>query len=95
MCGINGILQFSSGNTNLKDAVSAMNERLAHRGPDDSGIWIEEQSNRLALGQTRLSILDLSSAGHQPMHSNNTKHTIVYNGEIFNYRLFFYFNRVN
>ena len=86
MCGINGIFQLKSGNTHLKDAVTAMNVQLAHRGPDDNGIWIDD-TNGLALGQTRLSILDLSSAGHQPMHDFEAKNTIVFNGEIFNFQL--------
>lgn len=86
MCGINGIFQLSSGDVHLKDGVSAMNSKLAHRGPDDSGIWIEE-INRLALGQTRLSILDLSIAGHQPMHDSEARNTIVFNGEVFNFQL--------
>jgi asparagine synthase (glutamine-hydrolysing) len=42
MCGINGIFQLSSGGTHLKDAVSAMNAQLAHRGPDDNGVWIDD-----------------------------------------------------
>nr|WP_321231931.1 asparagine synthase (glutamine-hydrolyzing) [uncultured Psychroserpens sp.] len=86
MCGINGIFQLSSGNIHLKDAVSAMNVELAHRGPDDKGVWVDD-SNNLGLGQTRLSILDLSNAGHQPMHDASVKNTIVYNGEVFNYQL--------
>ncbi|WCO01131.1 asparagine synthase (glutamine-hydrolyzing) [Psychroserpens ponticola] len=86
MCGINGIFQLSSGSAHLKDAVSSMNAELAHRGPDDNGIWIDE-SQGLALGQTRLSILDLSSAGHQPMHDSIANNTVVFNGEIFNFQL--------
>ncbi|MDC3181481.1 asparagine synthase (glutamine-hydrolyzing) [Flavobacteriaceae bacterium] len=86
MCGINGIFQLTTGNAHLKEAVSAMNARLTHRGPDDNGIWINE-AHGLGLGQTRLSILDLSDAGHQPMHDNSAKNTIVYNGEVFNYQL--------
>ncbi|OUS03485.1 asparagine synthase (glutamine-hydrolyzing) [Flavobacteriales bacterium 33_180_T64] len=86
MCGINGIFQLATSSVNLKDAVSSMNAKLAHRGPDDNGVWIDE-SNRLGLGQTRLSILDLSNAGHQPMHDSVAKNTIVYNGEVFNYQL--------
>ena len=86
MCGINGIFQLALGGTNLKDALSAMNAQIAHRGPDDNGIWINE-AHGLGLGQTRLSILDLSDAGHQPMHDNSAKNTIVYNGEVFNYQL--------
>lgn len=81
MCGINGIFQLSSGDVHLKDWVSAMNSKLAHRGPDDDGVWIDETQG-LALGQTRLSILDLSSAGHQPMHDSEAKNTIVLYGSI-------------
>jgi asparagine synthase (glutamine-hydrolysing) len=86
MCGINGILQLSANNLHLKDAIGTMNAQLAHRGPDDSGIWISND-NKLALGQTRLSILDLSNAGHQPMHDASAKNAIVYNGEVYNYKL--------
>tara|TARA_R110002049_G_scaffold182942_5_gene350833 strand:- start:962 stop:2860 length:1899 start_codon:yes stop_codon:yes gene_type:complete len=86
MCGINGIFQLSSGSTHLKDAVSAMNVQLAHRGPDDNGVWVDE-AHGLALGQTRLSILDLSSAGHQPMHDSEAKNTIIFNGEVFNFQI--------
>lgn len=50
MCGINGIFQLSSGGTHLKDAVSAMNAQLAHRGPDDNGVWIDDNQG-LALGK--------------------------------------------
>ena len=86
MCGINGIFQLSQGSMHLKNAVTAMNAQLAHRGPDDQGVWVDNH-HKLALGQTRLSILDLSSAGHQPMHDSNAGNTIVYNGEVFNYQL--------
>ncbi|TDU42887.1 asparagine synthase (glutamine-hydrolysing) [Gelidibacter sediminis] len=86
MCGINGVFQLASGSTHLGDAVAAMNKKLAHRGPDDNGIWINE-THGLGLGQTRLSILDLSSAGHQPMHDFEAKNTIVFNGEIFNFQI--------
>ncbi|MFY0604915.1 MAG: asparagine synthase (glutamine-hydrolyzing) [Flavobacteriaceae bacterium] len=86
MCGINGVLKFSSDNTHLINAVSDMNTRLAHRGPDDEGVWMRN-SGEVALGQTRLSILDLSSAGHQPMKDVEAKTTIVFNGEVFNYRV--------
>ena len=87
MCGINGIFQMSSSSVDLMKHITDMNSQLSHRGPDDSGVWIESCSNRLALGQTRLSILDLSNAGHQPMHDAIAKNTIVYNGEVFNYRI--------
>lgn len=86
MCGINGIYKLSSNHLNLKDEITKMNSQLAHRGPDDNGFWIDD-SNRLALGQTRLSILDLSSAGHQPMHDNIGENTIIFNGEVYNFKL--------
>ena len=59
-----------------------MNQRLKHRGPDDSGFFISEN---LGLVHRRLSILDLSSAGHQPMHSQDGRYTVTYNGEVYNY----------
>jgi len=81
MCGINGIhsasLPGESGNR-----IAAMNRRIAHRGPDDSGIFIDD---RTALGHLRLAILDLSSAGHQPMEDESGRFVIVYNGEVYNF----------
>ena len=63
------------------------NEALRHRGPNDSGIETSEQSGgRLALGHTRLSILDLSPAGHQPRRSADGRYWLTFNGEIYNYR---------
>jgi asparagine synthase (glutamine-hydrolysing) len=60
---------------------------LAHRGPDDRGVTIERSGDGiLALGHTRLSIIDLSVGGHQPMQSHDGRHVIVYNGELYNYR---------
>jgi asparagine synthase (glutamine-hydrolysing) len=87
MCGIAGILgnTFSSSD-GLRDAVSAMTARLTHRGPDDQGTWIDAQSG-IALGHTRLSILDLSPEGRQPMHSENGRYCIVFNGEIYSFKI--------
>jgi asparagine synthase (glutamine-hydrolysing) len=85
MCGIAGILGSATS-----DAVSPL-LTLAHRGPDDAG-WIAHASHptpgptHSLLLHRRLSILDLSAAGHQPMASADTVHTIVFNGEIYNYR---------
>jgi asparagine synthase (glutamine-hydrolysing) len=62
-----------------------MTRTIAHRGPDDSGTWIDPAAG-VALGHRRLSVLDLSPAGHQPMVSSSRRYTIVYNGEIYNYR---------
>lgn len=78
MCGIIGI----QGNKyrNISKSV----DLLKHRGPDDDGIYLNEK-NSLSLGQTRLSILDVSNAGHQPMTHNETGVKIIFNGEIYNY----------
>ena len=81
MCGINGIISFKV--SNLSETVEKMNRRLSHRGPDDDGIWCSEN---IALGHKRLSIIDLSSAGHQPMISSCGRYVIVYNGEIYNFK---------
>ena len=61
-----------------------MASQISHRGPDDSGFSIDEE-RRLYLGHQRLSILDLSSAGHQPMTSNSEKYELIFNGEIYNH----------
>ncbi len=81
MCGINGV--FNIDQAENTEAITKMNLCLAHRGPDDQGIHSEEG---MALGQTRLSIIDLSSAGHQPMYSNDKRYVLVFNGEIYNFR---------
>jgi asparagine synthase (glutamine-hydrolysing) len=82
MCGINGVVQLRQEG-NFGSVVAAMNDALAHRGPNDHGI---HEAPGLALGHRRLSIIDLSSAGHQPMHSADGRYTIIYNGELYNYR---------
>lgn len=81
MCGINGIVNL--GRTgNFGNQIRMMNAALVHRGPDDDGVFEEEG---IALGHRRLSIIDLSSDGHQPMNYSN-RFTIVYNGELYNFR---------
>ena len=81
MCGICGIIHFN--NTPVNEAsLREMMRIMKHRGPDDEGIYIKEN---IGLGFVRLSILDLSIAGHQPMVSNDGRYVIVLNGEIFNY----------
>ena len=85
MCGISGFLTFSSETElELKSVVSHMTDRLAHRGPDDSGVWVDRASG-IALGHRRLAILDLSLDGHQPMHSESGRYVIVFNGEVYNF----------
>ena len=66
------------------DALGVMCDRLAHRGPDSSGLWTSQQAG-VALGHRRLSILDTSSAGAQPMLSASARYAIVFNGEIYNF----------
>lgn len=78
MCGIAGIF---GTETVPPDTLSRMLDTLKHRGPDDAGIWSE---GNLALGHRRLSIVDLSPAGHQPMLANDGNLVLVYNGEIYN-----------
>lgn len=82
MCGLTGFWDSGRGSTN--DSLIAMTTALTHRGPDDSGWWRDDQSG-IALGLRRLSILDLSPAGHQPMHSACGRYAIVFNGEIYNH----------
>lgn len=76
MCGINGF------NWEDKELVKRMNKKLAHRGPDDSGIYI---SKDVSLGHTRLSIIDLSEKGKQPMSDEEGEVILVFNGEIYNF----------
>ena len=68
----------------FSDHVAGMVDRLHHRGPDDSGLWVSAQ-NECVLGHTRLSIIDLSNAGHQPMIDRLTGNAITFNGEIYNF----------
>jgi asparagine synthase (glutamine-hydrolysing) len=86
MCGIAGIWD-PSGRvvaSSLRDSAKAMGDSLVHRGPDDAGLWIDKDA-RMALAHRRLSIIDLSPAGHQPMVSRCQRYVIVYNGEIYNF----------
>src|SRR2546427_6381351 len=66
MCGITGLIAAEPGEIRAQSVVERMQMKLAHRGPDDRGLFVSEHS-RCALAHTRLSILDLSPAGHQPM----------------------------
>lgn len=85
MCGIVGIWSRTGDydRQRLTHDLSAAVESLNHRGPDDSGIWTNDTG--VGLGHTRLSILDLSTLGHQPMHSKDGRYVIVFNGEIYNF----------
>ena len=92
MCSISGIVQIQSGKRESKlltRIVERMNTALRHRGPDDHGVICPEVNGsdiNLCLGNTRLSIIDTTSAGHQPMHDPDTGNWITYNGETYNFR---------
>ena len=81
MCGIAGVFSLEN-NQKYKEEVLKMTDALFHRGPDDSGIYEREN---ICLGFRRLSIIDLSANGHQPMLNDDSTISIVFNGEIFNY----------
>ncbi|WP_201523459.1 asparagine synthase (glutamine-hydrolyzing) [Aliarcobacter butzleri] len=80
MCGISGIINKNSSRVEQKE-IQEINDLISHRGPDDEGFYFEKN---FAFGHRRLSILDLSSYGHQPMYYLD-KYTITYNGEVYNY----------
>lgn len=87
MCGVAGFVEFRSGYSDeeYSATIKKMTDRLRHRGPDDSGLWVDS-GRGIALGHRRLSIIDTSSAGHQPMSSSGGRYTVAYNGEIYNFR---------
>jgi asparagine synthase (glutamine-hydrolysing) len=88
MCGITGFLEKSQNmdQSSFQAKIACMMDPIRHRGPDDSGQWMDAESG-IALGFRRLSILDLSPAGHQPMISANDRYVIVLNGEVYNFNL--------
>ena len=85
MCGICGYI---SKKNITAEQLKEMNDTMYHRGPNDSGEEIYPASDGYQIGfaQRRLSILDLSMLGHQPMHSDNKRISVVYNGEIYNFQ---------
>ena len=86
MCGIAGFITTGSTNSLEKKQrfLVNMTDAVAHRGPDNSGYWSDAKTG-VWLGHQRLSIIDLSSAGHQPMHSASGRYVIAFNGEIYNH----------
>src|SRR3954467_6174037 len=84
VCGICGIRSFSDGFACDDDVVVRMRDAMIHRGPDDAGSWTDER-HRCALGHRRLSIVDLSAAGHQPMANEDGTVWVSFNGEIYNH----------
>jgi len=86
MCGFAGLIERNPvPEPRLRDAITRMTAALVHRGPDDQGIWLDQQAG-MALGHRRLSILDLSPCGHQPMLSHCGRYVLAFNGEIYNYQ---------
>ena len=83
MCGISGIVSSQISSDKIIPALQRMNKAIAHRGPDAEGTWNDGYAY---LGHRRLSIIDLSDAGKQPMHSYNKRYVITYNGELYNYK---------
>lgn len=84
MCGIAGFLERGQLSNGAARSAQRMADAITHRGPDDSGVWTDEQAG-VALSHRRLAIIDLSQAGHQPMLSHSGRYAIVYNGEIYNF----------
>jgi asparagine synthase (glutamine-hydrolysing) len=84
MCGIAGFINLRSGDVSPAASLQAMTASLAHRGPDDEGHWIDSRSG-IAFGHRRLSIVDLSLAGRQPMVSASGRFRLCFNGEIYNF----------
>ena len=82
MCGFVGKLNFNQKKVS-RGLIQRMNKKIAHRGPDDEGIYIDRN---IGLGHQRLSIIDLSPAAHQPMFSEDKSVVIVFNGEIYNFQ---------
>ena len=85
MCGLVGLIDLkrNTAGAELTRLAGVMAETLIQRGPDDAGVWVDEAAG-LAFGFRRLSIIDLSPAGHQPMISASGRHVIAFNGEIYN-----------
>jgi asparagine synthase (glutamine-hydrolysing) len=85
MCGLTGVFDPNQqlGADSLRNMVGQMTSAIVHRGPDDVGLWVDSQA-KLAFGHRRLSIIDLSEAGQQPMVSANGRWVIAYNGEMYN-----------
>jgi len=82
MCRIAGIIDFQVSPS--EEAINRMTHAMQHGGPDDNGIYIDEQWP-LAFGHRRLSLIDLSLLGHQPMMDDDQQLIVIYNGEIYNF----------
>ena len=84
MCGIAGLIGWTGTENQISDIIKKFQSSLHHRGPDNKGCWVSKKE-MISLVHTRLSILDLSKSGNQPMHSSCDRYTISFNGEIYNH----------
>ena len=85
MCGFAGIFQYGNlSGSRIAEIVLKMGDSIQYRGPDDFGVWSDDGA-QIALVHRRLSIIDLSDAGHQPMTSASGRYVIAFNGEIYNH----------
>ena len=82
MCGINGF--YSKSLSTFNNVIVKMNSAISHRGPDNNGTWLDRNCG-IVFGHQRLSIIDLSVAGNQPMKSSSGRFILTYNGEIYNH----------
>ena len=81
MCGFTGILNLK-GDSISQNILKKMTDELHHRGPDGEGYWIDRQ---MGMGHRRLTVIDLSEAGQQPMYTPDLRFVLAYNGEVYNY----------
>lgn len=87
MCGICGIIEYTSNSALKEDTIRRMCSQMQHRGPDDEGTYLYQREISVGLGHRRLSIIDLSTAGHQPIFNEDKTVFVVFNGEIYNYKM--------
>lgn len=86
MCGICGTVGYNKNTTIEESSIRKMCDAMKHRGPDDEGIFVDRNNPAVGLGHRRLSIIDLSQSGHQPMTNEDGSVWIVFNGEIYNFK---------
>lgn len=84
MCGFSGFISSSSSADSSTRILQAMGNSIMHRGPNDCGIWFDLASG-IGIAHQRLAVVDISDAGHQPMHSADERYVIAFNGEIYNH----------
>lgn len=86
MCGICGLIDYNRNTGIDENLLRKMCREIRHRGPDDEGVYVKNDTVSVGLGHKRLSIIDLTLAGHQPMVNENESIRIIFNGEVYNYK---------